>query len=844
MIESGSRPWLVRFAIASLFLAAAGAGPATPARAADPVAAGEAQLYRDIVRAAKSSAWSLADSLAKKSNDPTALALAEWFYLSADDTEPPFAEIDAFLSAHPDWPARGVLLAKAERSLPPDLSAKAVIAWFGTRTPSTGEGMARLGEAIVAAGERGRGEALIRRAWIDKDFEADAERSIIVRHAALLRGAPSAARAQRLMWDRDVSGASRALAFADSDDQTLGRARLSLIQSPSRAQSILSSLPTQWREDTGILFEQARAARLRGDYRGALPIALRANPQGAESGWWNERHILTREAISLGLYDEAYRLADSHGLKSGPDFADAEWLAGWIALRLLEKPEEAFRHFQVLYNGVNFPVSKARGAYWAARAAEAAGRLADAAVLYEAAAMHATTFYGQLAALRLEQKDARLALPTKDRPAAGPSDTTRFSADLVRATKMVGKANDEETARRFFVALNDRAQSAEDYAFIGKLALDLGYPHLALRSAKRAMQNNIVLTALAYPLVSVAKSAKGAEPALVLGLSRQESEFYSYAVSSAGARGLMQLMPGTAKIVAKQARVAYDVNRLLSDPAYNIKLGTIYLDGLINRFGGSYALAIAAYNAGPNRVDQWLVENGDPRDPKIDAIDWVEMIPFGETRNYVQRVLENTQVYRQRLVGAPVPITVDRDLKRPYTPATAARDLRPYLGQGTALAAAAEPAAAPSVSTSPVGAPAARPADEESDEPTGATVAAAAPQAAPVTTPAAPAVASPAPVAAAPVAAAPAPQVAAAAAPALAATPAPAAPAPQKMADAGAAPTSGPGSPPAANGAPATPAANPFGNGQKETLQASGTCMRMVLGRDGVRCADEPAPPR
>lgn len=821
-------------------------------------------LAAHAVDAANRRRWSDIHALALTAKDPVARALVTWLYLTADDTEPAFGEVTQFLAEHSDWPDRQKILRKAEKALPAGMSPGEVVAFFGTRAPSTGEGMVRLGEALIAEGNKSAGEALIKKGWIEGNFKPDREREIASAHRTLLRGAPTAARVDRLLWERRLSDAQRVLPDVDGDAAKLAQARITLMTSPSRADAVVSSLPRALQTDSGLIFEQVRAVGGKGDTRRALPLAIKADPSTAPNKWWDEREGLAREALAMGLYSEAYAVVKSHGLTSGADFADAEWLAGFIALRFLDKPDIAYAHFQTLLRGVNFPVSKARAAYWSGRAAEAGNKLAEATLMYEAAAVYSTTFYGQLAAVRLSHRDAAIELPPE--PALGSAQRSAFlKDDVVRATALAATTGYEPMFKRFFLYLGERARSPEDYALAGEFARNLGYPQYAVRIAKKAMQDNIVLTALSYPVVSVPEQlprGRAPEPALVLGVSRQESEFDASAVSRAGARGIMQLLPSTARLAARQQNIGYDANKL-SDPAYNAKLGSAYLADLITDFGGSYPLAIAAYNAGPNRVRQWLAANGDPRDPKVDVIDWMELIPFSETRNYVQRVLENTQVYRGRLAGKPVLIRIAEDLSGPSSPNAGLVDLRSYrtVPAKAATARKVTPPATPSPAAETVAsaepnntvptpeakpaleAPAPKPSAASLQAPPEKTTVASAKAGdevpVPVMKPAPP---QPSAAAAAPVATAkaapeikPAPPAQAAAAP----PPAQAPPAAKDVKDVTVV-ASSEDTPEKEESA--APPANPFSGGQPETLAVSKPCMNMLMAKDGkLRCAERSA---
>jgi peptidoglycan lytic transglycosylase len=858
LTERGTRRPSCRAVLLAASLALAGAGllPAPPARAATSAAgADERAVLRDLVTAAKRDEWSKANALARKVKDPLAPVFAEWLFLTDDSTTPSFDELSQFLAGHPAWPYRGALLTKAEQAIPLDMRAREIVDWFGDREPRTGDGALRLGEAKIALGARAEGEAIIKRGWSEMDFTPDAERRAVAEHGAILQGAPTAQRIARLLWQRRTSEASRILDGADSDTRQLAKARMTLIQKPQQMSSVVAGLPGALRNDTGILYEQARASRLNGDIRNALPFAMKAGASAA-SRWWPERHALAREALQLGLYQEAYRVTADHGLSAGADFADAEWLAGWIALRFLDKPAVAAEHFMTLFKNVSYAVSRSRGAYWAARAYEAAGKLADAATYYETAAAYETTYYGQLAAARLEQSRATVALPA---PARMPEKHDFASSELVHAARLASAVGSDAIARPFFLALAAMAEAPADYAYIGKLALDHGFDGIAVRIGKKAIQENIVLTDIAYPLVSLPQAGGGGpEPALVLGITRQESEFDETAESPSGARGLMQLMPATAKIVAKQAHLAYSAAKL-DDGSYNMRLGIAYLGDLIDRFGGSYALAVAAYNAGPTNARRWIEDFGDPRDPNVDPIDWVEKIPFAETRNYVQRVLENTQVYRSRLAKRPAPIKIAEDLARPNSTKPFGADLTAYLGRGgggTLIARAEEEKKPPRAEKpEPVKAPDETDKSAARPEPKPAEITPAVTAPAPAEPPKPVELADAAPLAAAPPPLPPAPTALAAppsrvlapqpkpdipksaqkpkSRPARTAAAKPDRPSPAKESPAAAAPETVANEP---------PAVNPFGNGQPETTGVSSKCTRMILDLSGKpRCADRQA---
>jgi len=370
--------------------------------------------------------------------------------------------------------------------------------------------------------------------------------------------------------------------------------------------------------------------------------------------WWFEQRYQIRQAITDGLPEAAYAIASKHGQDTAGRFAEAEWLAGWLALRFLNRPAVAGKHFSAVFGRVRYPISRARAAYWAGRAAEAAGDREQAAAWFRRAARHPTAFYGQLAARILA---APLCFSTEE-PAAPAAARVRFDArPLAQAARLLGEAGDFETLSVFVAHLSRQAETPAGHLLVSRIGLAYGAPHISVEAAKRASRNGAPLVALAYPLpfgaAEIARAPDPPETALALALARQESALNPRAVSRSGARGLMQVMPRTAREVSRRLGLRYSRSRLTEDPGYNIALGSAYLSELLQDYGGSHMLALAAYNAGPTRVNRWLQRYGDPRSGAVDPVDWIELVPYPETRNYIQRVLESAVVYRSRLGEAP-----------------------------------------------------------------------------------------------------------------------------------------------------------------------------------------------
>lgn len=657
---------------------AAQAVPIPKARPAPPppselLSEADGHAFWEALDARESGNWVRVLQLSRQITDPTARDVLTWLRAYSGDTGASLSEIVAFQNSHPDWPKQEQMSLQAERALTDyPMSDADVISWFLTREPATGEGKIRLGLAHINSGRTDEGSTWIQRAWIENQFSRAREREILRDYAQYLPPQAHEDRLERLIWETRFTDARRMLQLVNTEARAIADARILLATRARNAENAISRVPAALRQDPGLLFDQARYHRRRGQEQTALPLLLRAPTQpdqlDSPGRWWTERKIMARKAIAEGQYMEAYGLALGHGHESGVSFAEGEFMAGWIALQYLNQPNVAAVHFQTLSNGVRTPISRARGAYWQGRAAEAQGRAEEAMGYYEQATQFPATFYGQLAQAQISQgQQALLELPDEANPTAGHTASLEANPQVI-AFKLLDEAGESGLALQFVKALAGSIDDPSTLAALADMMVAHNKPNYSVRVAKIAAGRGILLPERSYPTTAVLPTYRivgnPVEPALVYGLSRQESEFNPQAVSHAGARGLMQLMPGTARAVARQISVPYRRSSLTDDPAYNAMLGSAHLGDLLDDFAGSYIMTIAAYNAGAHRVSQWVERFGDPRDPAIDPIDWVENIPFTETRNYVQRVLENVQVYRTRLAGQATPLRIEQDLAR------------------------------------------------------------------------------------------------------------------------------------------------------------------------------------
>jgi soluble lytic murein transglycosylase len=571
--------------------------------------------------------------------------VVDWIRFTTRGEPAEFEEIATFIDQNPDWPKMGMLRIRAEGTIDANVATHRIIDWLSRHQPLTATGAQWLAMAYLDAGEKALAQRVVRRAWAEKNFSAKLERRFYKRFRKMLRAVDHSRRLDRLLWVGRTWAARRMLRRVANADRDLAVARIRLRRFSGGVDWAVRRIPKARLNDLGFVYERLKWRRRKG--RTAEAIALlhglpKILPQ--PKLWWRERGTLARRALRKGHITQAYNLARGHHQTEGAAYADAEWLAGWIALRFLKDAKSATVHFERLWGKVAYPVSLARAAYWAGRAAEADGRAEQAKEWYGKASQYFTTFYGQLAMGRIGSGSPT---PLPNAPGADKKTINTFLArDVVRGAKLIARSQEKTHLRAFVRHLSRRATNPVEHTLIAEIALRAAYPNIALRAAKHALLKNVYLIKAGWPREPLPQDQLGIEPGLLLGLMRQESAFDQRAVSWAGARGLMQLMPATAKEVARGLNLPFSRRRLLDDKYYNLTIGTAYLSEVLSTFGGTYVLAVAGYNAGPNRVKSWLRGFGDFRTGQIDAVDWIEMIPFDETRNYVQRVIENLQVYR------------------------------------------------------------------------------------------------------------------------------------------------------------------------------------------------------
>ncbi len=632
----------------------------------------ERMRLRSGLAAAESRDWVGLAQLRDGATDPLVRRMLQWRLATANESPLNFNDLSQALTELQGWPGRATMRTRAEQAiLESRLTPQERITFLrGDGGPITGDGRMALAVALKDAGQRSEAVTLARAAWRDDVLSTAMEDRAIAEFSSSLSAEDHAARVSALLWRNQHTAARRLLSRVSTADRLLAEARIAMQSRARRGlQAAVDAVPASRVDDPGFLYDRAQYRRRTGNPQEALPLMVEIDPRqaplAARAAIFAERRLYVPRALRAGNPRQAYQLVSNHGLTSGEAFADAEWMAGWLSLRFLNNNQQAREHFAHLSENVSSPVSLSRALYWRAEAERALGNTGEADRLLTQAAAFNFTYYGQLAATR-GGRTAMLSLP--DTSQVGNEARSRFdNRELVRALRLMSEVGAQRDFESIAFYLDDVLDDPQEIELLAQMAREQSYHRTALRHAKAGLFRNVVATSAAYPTIeipSIVQSRGRPEPALVHAIIRQESEFDPGAISSANARGLMQLIPSTAQAQARREGMTFERAALISDPQYNMTLGSAHLADLIDDFGGSYVMAIAAYNAGSGNVRNWVNDWGDPRSGSVDVIDWIELIPFGETRNYVQRVTENLQVYRYRLAGQPVAIQLDRDLHR------------------------------------------------------------------------------------------------------------------------------------------------------------------------------------
>ena len=649
-----------------------------PAAADLPPALAATKQAIELVRQGK---LSEATALAASNGDPLAQKIVEWVLLRRPDTEARLERYAAFIRANPDWPSIALLRRRAEARLWNERRDAASIGRFVGENPTSAVGRLALARVEMGQGNRADAESKVRAVWQSEPLSTELEAAVLAAFPGVLTRADHVARMDRRIGAKDFGAAMRAAKHAGNDQMAIVKACAAAEGKSPKGGALLDAVGGEAREDLGyalcrvhwLLRNDSPGSNVHGrivtpkaDIAAAVKLTLAASPNDLErqdtDEWWRERRMLARRLIDMGDAATAYRIVREAARPANPYYrADFHFMAGWIALRFLTDPATALEHFALIDRASTDPVVLARAAYWRGRAAEAAGRFDEMRAQYEDAARFPTAYYGQLARARLGIGEIA-ALRSPPEPAPGET------SELVRAAEMIYAIGEKDLFRSFVTDLAQESNDASLLAALGRLTAQHNDAQSMLLIGKTGLARDLALDHYAFPDIGVPSYSPVGfklDRSIVYSIVRTESAFDQNDKSPAKAVGLMQVTPEAGRDTAKRFGISYDWNRLVSDPAYNTQMGAAEVAALLGEYRGSYIMTFAGYNAGRGRVQQWVAQHGDPRDPKVDAVDWVERIPFSETRNYVQRVMENLQVYRARF-GATT-ATVEPNLHRAAT---------------------------------------------------------------------------------------------------------------------------------------------------------------------------------
>ena len=618
----------------------------TPPLTGDPAAVKNAL---DLLRAGKTSE---ATAIEATVDDPAAKTLIEWLILRHPDSPLGFTRYAAFIVDHPGWPSTGLMRRRAEAMLWQEHGDAATIHGFTHDQPISAKGHFALARQLLAEGDRDSAQHQVRDAWRSNELSERSESEAHDAFRDLLTGEDHRARMDKRIGVRDFAGAMRAARHLNDDAVSIVKACIAVSGNETKASDLLNDVPADARNDLGYTLCRADWMIRHDRVADAARLVLAAAPETMAlqdtDEWWRVRRVLARKLLDLGQFEAAYQIVRDAVPPDNSNYrAELYFMSGWIALRYLHDAAVARVHFSHIDDGSANPIVLARANYWRGRAAEALGDTNAMRIYYEAAARHVTAYYGQLARARLGLNRIELRTVQPD----DPSGDAALSAELVRAAEILYTLGDRDLVVNF---VSDVAEQDVDGTVLSALAELTDRHHDAramLQVGKTALSRGLTLDRYAFPTMGIPQySPVGPEidRSIVYSVARTESAFDQHDKSPANAVGLMQVTPEAGRDTAKRFGVSYDWDRMISDPVYNTQMGAAELSALLQEYKGCHIMAFAAYNAGRGRVQQWVKQYGDPRDPRVDPIDWVERIPFAETRNYVQRVMENLQVYRVR----------------------------------------------------------------------------------------------------------------------------------------------------------------------------------------------------
>jgi len=615
---------------------------------------------KQAIQLMEKSKWDNAEKIAKKARDKSIYNFIQWKHLITTGNRATFIDYKEFIQRNKDYPRMGRIKYLAEHKLSTKiLSPKNIIKYFEKNEVLSGYGNIILGESLISTGNIEKGTKLIKEGWITAELSKSELRSFRKKYKKYLNTKDYIKRADYLAWENKYWDLKRMLRYLPKDYQLLYTARQLLMSKSYGVDTAISKVPYKLKNDAGLNYDRLKWRRKRGRVDSSLEILLNIKNTKEymvrPDKWWKERSIIARSLIYKKKYEMGYKITSQHGLTEGPEFAEAEWMSGWIAFSFLNDPLLAKEHFKKFYDNVGYPISLSRGSYWLGRTYEKLGNNDESFKWYQESSKFLTTYYGQLSHMKIfpGEKIELNKLIEVDKKIA----KNFYKKDLVKIVYLLDELNKDKYAKHILRHLANENKKFGSEILAAKLATDISRFDFAIQISKIASYEKRFHNKYNYPIISTPNKINGRkipEAAFILSIIRQESEFDTSANSSAGAKGLMQLMTYTARVVSKQAKIPYSKSKLTKNPEYNINLGSFYIAGLLLEYDGAYPFAIAAYNAGPKRVKYWKKVNKNPQKGQIDYVNWIELIKFKETRNYVQRVLENYNVYRYILEQKPI----------------------------------------------------------------------------------------------------------------------------------------------------------------------------------------------
>tara|TARA_Y100000590_G_scaffold289130_1_gene325512 strand:- start:250 stop:2535 length:2286 start_codon:yes stop_codon:yes gene_type:complete len=617
---------------------------------------------KEIFLNIKEKKWSAVFRLTKKVKDKDFKNLIMWIYLKERSNKASFDDYIKFIDSNPGYPRINRLKYLAEHKINLNTtSANTVIGWFSSNTPFSGYGKIKLAESYFVKGETSKGIQLLKEGWVNANLSSKDIKYLNKKYRKFLNSSDHIKRAEFMAWENKYWDLKRILKYLPKDYRALYNARQIVMSSSYGVDRAIEKVPEKFKSDIGLEYDRLKWRRRRGRLESSMEIINKApndkNDLVRPDLWCKERLIIARSLIYKKKYQTAYNVIKNHFLDEGPEYAEAEWLSGWIALTFLNNPNLALQHFKNFYANVGYPISLARGAYWIGITYEKLENKQLSENFFKEGSEYLTTYYGQLSFQKINPFGE---FELNDQSKHSQKYEKIFNKNpLVKHVILLKELNKTKYTKDILKHLAELNIKEGSEVLAAKLATQIGRYDYAIQISKKASYQKRFYNKFNYPIINTPRVINGKvmpSQEIVLAITRQESEFDPKANSYAGAKGMMQLMTYTAKLVSKQMNVRYSKSKLTSDPEYNIKLGTYYFNSLLNEYGEIYPFAIAAYNAGPKRVKYWRKVNGDPSKKIINYVDWIELIKFQETRNYVQRVLENINVYKYMLNQKPVKI--------------------------------------------------------------------------------------------------------------------------------------------------------------------------------------------